>query len=149
VEGPGADDENLEDRRRGAEDGLGDFVGAAASAASDLGGCDSCDGCDGCDGCNLFLLRVSILLALAAAVAPTARGRRGVLLLIRGYQRWLSRFTPPCPSTPSCSAFALDAVESLGPRRGLAVAARRVRRCGRPDHASAAQARDLEQRDTA
>ena len=89
-------------------------------------------GC-GCDGpCDLSLLRLSTLLFLAAAVAP-ARGADGLVrAAVRGYQRWLSRFTPRCPGTPSCSAFALDAVESLGVRRGLAAAAARVRDCGMP-----------------
>ena len=53
-------------------------------------------------------------------------------LAIRGYRRWLTRFTPTCPSEPSCSAYALAAVTTLGPRGGLRAAARRVRSCGRP-----------------
>ena len=106
----------------------------------DFGGCDAADcdvpGCDlpGCDvpdcdcgGCDL--LRVSALLALAALVVPS--GTDGlVAALIRFYRRWLTRLTPPCPATPSCSAYALSAVRELGARRGLAAAARRVRACG-------------------
>lgn len=97
------------------------------------GGGGSSDGGCGCDGpCDLSLLRLSTLLFLAAAVVP-ARGADGLVrAAVRGYQRWLSRFTPRCPGTPSCSAFALDAVESLGVRRGLAAAAARVRDCGLP-----------------
>jgi putative component of membrane protein insertase Oxa1/YidC/SpoIIIJ protein YidD len=97
-----------------------------------IGGCDvpSCDGCDvpGCD-CNL-LLRLSTLLAVAAALVPGRAGRRPVLALLRFYRRRLTRFTPACPSTPSCSAYAVRAVQDLGARRGLAAAARRVRACG-------------------
>lgn len=93
------------------------------------GSCDGCDGgCDvpGCD-CNL-LLRLSTLIAIAAVLVPPRSGAL-VRALLRGYRRWFTRFTPRCPSTPSCSAFALAAVESMGPRRGLAAAARRVRDC--------------------
>jgi Putative membrane protein insertion efficiency factor len=88
------------------------------------------DGCS-CDGpCDVSLLRVSPLLLVVAAVVP-ARGAGGpVLISLRAYQRWLSRFTPACPSTPSCSAYALAAVERHGPRRGLRLAAARVRSCG-------------------
>lgn len=88
------------------------------------------DGCS-CDGpCDFSLLRVSPLLLLAAAVVP-ARGASGLVrAALRGYQRWLSRFTPNCPSTPSCSAYALAAVARHGARRGLRLAAARVRACG-------------------
>lgn len=99
--------------------------GSGSGSGSGGGRCDSCDG-----PCDFSLLRVSAVLLLAAAVMPAAHGGRLVLSLIRGYQRWLSRFTPRCPSTPSCSRYAHSAVESLGPRRGLAAAARRIRHCG-------------------
>ena len=92
--------------------------------------CDFLDLCDGCSGCDLLLVRVSTLLFLAAAVLPGAGTGPLVRAAIRFYRRRLTRFTPACPSTPSCSAYALTAVEELGPRRGLAAAARRVRACG-------------------
>jgi putative component of membrane protein insertase Oxa1/YidC/SpoIIIJ protein YidD len=75
-------------------------------------------------------LRVSPLLLLAAAVVP-ARGAGGLVrAALIGYQRWLSRFTPACPSAPSCSAYAVAAVARHGSRRGLRLAAARVRACG-------------------
>jgi hypothetical protein len=88
------------------------------------------DGCK-CDGpCDFSLLRVSPLLLVAAAVVP-AQGASGLVrAALLGYQRWLSRFTPTCPSTPSCSAYALAAVARHGARRGLRLAAARVRACG-------------------
>lgn len=103
-------------------------VGIDAAGAGVRKSCSSCDGCDvpGCD-CNL-LLRLSTLLSIAAVLVPPGGGAV-VRALLRGYRRWLTRFTPRCPSTPSCSAFAVAAVESMGPRRGLAAAARRVRDC--------------------
>ena len=80
-------------------------------------------------GCrNLMLLRLSVVLAVAALLVP-ASARRPVAGLILIYRRLLSRFTPPCPSTPSCSAYALASVRRLGARRGLAAAAVRVRSC--------------------
>jgi putative component of membrane protein insertase Oxa1/YidC/SpoIIIJ protein YidD len=67
---------------------------------------------------------------VASAVTPAWGNGRLVRALIRGYQQWLSRYTPACPSNPSCSAYALAAVEASGPRRGLAAAALRIRGCG-------------------
>ena len=96
----------------------------AASAAFSTGGW--CDGCD-CDG--FPLLRLSALLTLAAVVLPASSGGP-VVGLIRFYRRLLTRFTRPCPSTPSCSAYALAAVRDLGARRGLVAAADRLRACG-------------------
>jgi hypothetical protein len=78
------------------------------------------------------MLHLSTLLLVVAAVVPDVGGRALVGALIRAYRRWLTRFTPPCPSTPSCSAYALAAVQTAGPRRGLVAAARYLRRCGTP-----------------
>jgi putative component of membrane protein insertase Oxa1/YidC/SpoIIIJ protein YidD len=109
-----------------------DSVRACGSGCGRLGrgrsGGDG-DGCS-CDGpCDLSLLRISPLLLVAAAVVP-ARAGGLVRAALRGYQRWLSSFTPACPSTPSCSAYALAAVARHGARRGLRLAAARVRACG-------------------
>jgi hypothetical protein len=89
------------------------------------------DGCDGPCDCNAsLLLRLSTALLVISAMTPARGSGRLVRALIRGYQRWLSRYTPACPSDPSCSAYALAAVEALGPRRGLANAALRIKGCG-------------------
>jgi hypothetical protein len=91
------------------------------------GGADGCS----CDGpCDFSFLRVSPLLLVVAAVVPPRGAGGPVRASLRAYQRWLSRFTPACPSTPSCSAYALAAVGRHGPRRGLRLAAARVRSCG-------------------
>jgi hypothetical protein len=115
----------------GRGDGWGD-CGTSACGGSGRGG--SGRGGDGCDGpcdCNAsLLLRLSTALLVASAVTPAWGSGRLVRALIRGYQRWLSRYTPACPSNPSCSAYALAAVEASGPRRGLAAAALRIRGCG-------------------
>jgi hypothetical protein len=83
-----------------------------------------------CD-CNTFL-RLSVLLRLAAALTPPVGSGRAVLSVLGLYRRRLTRFTPVCPSTPSCSAHAEAVIRELGPRRGLAAAADRIRMCGRP-----------------
>ena len=102
-----------------------------ATAARLRPGCDLPD-CD-CGGCDL--LRVSSLLAVVALVVPAGTGglvASLVELAIRGYRRWLTRFTPACPSEPSCSAYALAAVQTSAPAAACSAAARRVRSCGRP-----------------
>lgn len=50
--------------------------------------------------------------------------------LIRGYQLALSpMFGPSCRYYPSCSQYALEAVESHGAVRGSWLAAKRICRC--------------------
>jgi hypothetical protein len=50
--------------------------------------------------------------------------------LLRGYQRWISPALPPaCRYVPSCSHYALEAVEVHGALRGSLLAAWRVLRC--------------------
>lgn len=58
-----------------------------------------------------------------------------VVSLLRGYRYWLSPMLGNrCRFYPSCSAYALEAVETHGAMRGLALAARRLSRC-HPFHA--------------
>lgn len=139
VPGPSLEKELAEEERRRNRNASGDSgaVDAADAASSGCGGCDAvgCDtpNCDGpsCGGCDLLLfVRLSSLLLVAAAVLPETGGRAVVRLLLRVYRRWLTPFTPACPSRPSCSTYATAAVESLGVRRGLVAAAHRVRSCG-------------------
>ncbi len=50
--------------------------------------------------------------------------------VIRGYQRLISRYTPPvCRFTPSCSHYALEALQVHGLLRGTPMAAWRILRC--------------------
>jgi putative component of membrane protein insertase Oxa1/YidC/SpoIIIJ protein YidD len=75
---------------------------------------------------------LSTVLLVAAALVP-GRGTGWLVRgLIVGYRRFLTRFTPVCPSAPSCSEYALRAIARHGARRGLTAAAARVRACGRP-----------------
>jgi putative membrane protein insertion efficiency factor len=56
--------------------------------------------------------------------------KRIVIAPIRGYQRFISPLTPPsCRFVPSCSCYAIEAVEKRGVIRGTAMAAWRLLRC--------------------
>jgi putative membrane protein insertion efficiency factor len=87
---------------------------------------------------TLTLLAVVLLLGAYDAVVRLVTGRRrrstlARLLLgaIRAYQRWISPVRPPaCRFTPSCSAYAVTAVERYGAVRGGWLATRRLLRCG-------------------
>ena len=53
-----------------------------------------------------------------------------VLGAIRLYQRTISRMLPPtCRFYPSCSQYAVEAVERYGVAQGLWLAAKRISRC--------------------
>jgi putative membrane protein insertion efficiency factor len=52
------------------------------------------------------------------------------LWVLRGYNRWISpAFPPSCRYVPTCSEYAMEAVERYGVARGGAMAAWRLLRC--------------------
>jgi putative membrane protein insertion efficiency factor len=56
--------------------------------------------------------------------------RKGVLLLIRFYQRALSPYLPAsCRYVPTCSVYAYEAVQKHGVFRGSFLAVKRILRC--------------------
>ena len=56
--------------------------------------------------------------------------RRLLLLLLRFYQLFISPLTPPsCRFTPTCSAYAAEAIGRYGAWRGGRLALRRIGRC--------------------
>jgi uncharacterized protein len=56
--------------------------------------------------------------------------RRSLIGLIRLYQMLISPLIPPsCRFTPTCSQYAIDAIELHGPWRGTYLATRRLLRC--------------------
>lgn len=68
-------------------------------------------------------------------VKVSAIPRHAIVLLIRGYQVSISPLLPSaCRYHPSCSAYAIEAVERYGAMRGGWLAARRIARC-HPFHA--------------
>jgi uncharacterized protein len=53
-----------------------------------------------------------------------------LIFLVRGYQVVISPLLPPaCRYYPSCSQYAIEALEKHGPLRGGWLAARRIARC--------------------
>ena len=53
-----------------------------------------------------------------------------LLVLVKGYQRLISPLLPPtCRYYPSCSNYAVTAIERFGPLRGTWMATRRLLRC--------------------
>ena len=56
--------------------------------------------------------------------------KRVLLGAIRFYRRQISPMLPPsCRFTPTCSAYALEAIERYGPLKGGWMAAKRILRC--------------------
>jgi putative membrane protein insertion efficiency factor len=56
--------------------------------------------------------------------------KKALLIAVRMYQVWLGPLLGgACRYYPSCSHYAVEAIERHGARRGLALALRRVLRC--------------------
>lgn len=56
--------------------------------------------------------------------------RHAVLTVLHGYKRFLSPWLPPaCRFVPTCSEYAMSAVEKHGAFKGLCLAAWRLLRC--------------------
>lgn len=56
--------------------------------------------------------------------------KRVLLFLIRFYRKYISPGTPPsCRFIPTCSEYALVAVERFGPAKGSLLAAKRLAKC--------------------
>ena len=53
-----------------------------------------------------------------------------LILVVRGYQLWLSPLLPAaCRYYPTCSAYAIEALEKHGAMTGTWLAFRRIARC--------------------
>lgn len=56
--------------------------------------------------------------------------KRLLMGLVRGYRRYLSPLHRPCCRfTPTCSAYALEAIGRFGAARGTLLSVRRILRC--------------------
>ena len=56
--------------------------------------------------------------------------KRIMLGMIRFYRRFISPMFPPCCRfTPTCSAYALEAIQKYGALKGGYLAVRRILRC--------------------
>jgi len=68
---------------------------------------------------------------MRAALRPVSRAVNAVLMgVVRGYRFFLSPWLgSACRFTPTCSLYALQALEQHGPAAGSYLAARRLLRC--------------------
>jgi uncharacterized protein len=56
--------------------------------------------------------------------------KQSLLLLIKGYRTFVSPLKPPtCRFVPSCSEYALLAIEKYGAFKGMRMAVRRILHC--------------------
>lgn len=56
--------------------------------------------------------------------------KKGLLLVIQGYRRFISPLLPPtCRFQPTCSQYAMTAIERFGPVKGTRLALFRIARC--------------------
>jgi len=53
----------------------------------------------------------------------------GLVGLIKGYQKLTANRVAPCRFYPSCSHYAVEAIETHGAIKGLGLALRRISRC--------------------
>lgn len=77
------------------------------------------------------MMRAVLTRAMCAAVAAIAVAVNALLMwVVRGYRFFLSPWLgSACRFTPTCSAYALDALQMHGPAAGSYLAARRLLRC--------------------
>ncbi|MBQ3259409.1 MAG: membrane protein insertion efficiency factor YidD [Clostridia bacterium] len=56
--------------------------------------------------------------------------KRFLIGIVRWYQRAISPLTPPnCRFTPTCSSYAIEAIERFGALKGSWLAVKRIARC--------------------
>jgi putative membrane protein insertion efficiency factor len=76
------------------------------------------------------MARVERLRARRLLAGVTDLPRRGLIVLLRVYKAVVSPALPPaCRFTPTCSQYALEAIERHGALRGSWLALRRLSRC--------------------
>jgi len=60
----------------------------------------------------------------------TKLARKGAILLLKGYKKFISPLLPPmCRFEPTCSVYAMQAIERYGVIRGSWMGVRRLSRC--------------------
>ncbi|MBM7804595.1 putative membrane protein insertion efficiency factor [Geodermatophilus bullaregiensis] len=93
----------------------------------------------GCSVDGLFLVPTTVRHVHAAGTGTRgSRMAERMVAAVRVYQREVSPARPPCCSfTPTCSAYAVEAIERHGARRGGRLTLRRLLRC-RPGAAGGA-----------
>ena len=77
---------------------------------------------------GLFAVEIKTYLSLYLDLVP--RMKRLLIWLIRGYRSLISPLFPPvCRFQPTCSSYAIQAIEQYGPWQGSWLAIRRILRC--------------------
>ncbi|MGP8221898.1 MAG: membrane protein insertion efficiency factor YidD [Acidimicrobiales bacterium] len=66
---------------------------------------------------------------MSAVRAESTPSARTLLLFLRAYQAIRAGRPSPCHFVPSCSAYAVEAVEMHGVARGIWLALKRIARC--------------------
>lgn len=64
-----------------------------------------------------------------AGARPLGPGARGARALVRVYQRVTEHRPSPCRYVPTCSTYAIEALEDHGLFRGLWLTTKRISRC--------------------
>ncbi|HEV7212794.1 MAG TPA: membrane protein insertion efficiency factor YidD [Blastococcus sp.] len=91
----------------------------------------------GC-GANMVLLAPTTVRHVHAATGERGRMTERLIAAVRVYQREVSpKRAPCCKYSPTCSAYAVEALEQHGARRGTWLTLRRLLRC-RPGAAGGA-----------
>ena len=83
----------------------------------------------GC-GANMVLLAPTTARHMHAATGERGRMAERLIAAVRVYQREVSpKRAPCCKYSPTCSAYAVEALERHGARRGMWLTLRRLLRC--------------------
>ena len=69
------------------------------------------------------------MTAVPTAAGPSGLFGRALHRAVRGYQYLFAWRPSPCRYVPSCSNYALEAIETHGGARGALLAGRRICRC--------------------
>jgi putative membrane protein insertion efficiency factor len=68
---------------------------------------------------------------MSGAVGRPSFAVRALVWLLRGYQTWISpAFPPVCRFYPTCSSYAVEALQVHGVLRGSWLSLRRLLKCG-------------------
>ena len=76
-------------------------------------------------------MKNSVVTSDKRSVEPVSSSSSTLIVVraLRAYQRLTSGRPSPCRFYPSCSNYAIDAVETHGALRGIGLAMRRLTRC--------------------
>ena len=113
-------------RPRGGNNCLAQAIGALACA-------ECMNGCDFLSLMALFKIATGVTRSTSRVDSPaTSRAARAARRVIRSYQVNVSavRDHTVCKSSPSCSAYGMQAIETHGAVRGGQLTAQRLWRCG-------------------